>query len=325
MKKINYILYGLTLIAMPVTKFPHAEITNGLIHASIYLPDEKNSYYQGVRFDWSGNMSSLEYKGHNYFGQWFSKYSPEIHDVIMGPVEDFTPLDFSETTKGGNFVKIGVGVLYKPDDKPYLFNRYYELLNPGKWSVKKSRDKVLFIHDLEDKIYSYHYEKNVRLIKDKPELVIEHKLKNKGSQTIETSVYDHNFFMIDKHPIGPGLVVKFPFDLKVDLSGEGVLGMGTIGEIEGNQISFIRTIGSGEEVECPVLEGFGKSINDYEIRIENKITGAGVRITCDQPLLKLAFWSCSTTLCPEPYIKIKVEPGKEITWSYRYEFYMLNK
>jgi hypothetical protein len=42
-------------------------------------------------------------------------------------------------------------------------------------------------------------------------------------------------------------------------------------------------------------------------------------------LLKLAFWACHTTLCPEPYIKIKVEPGKEFTWSIRYEFYTLTK
>ena len=320
MKKINYILYVLTLIAMPSTKFPQTEISNGIIHASIYLPDEKNGYYQGVRFDRSGNMSSLEFKGHTYFGQWFAKYSPKIHDVIMGPVEEFTPLDFPETKRGESFVKIGVGVLYKPDDKPYEFSRYYEPLNQGKWSIKANSDKVLFIHDLDDKIYSYHYEKSVQLIKDKPELVINHKLKNTGSNTIETSVYDHNFFVIDKHPTGPGLVVKLPFNLK----GEGA-GFGELAEIQGNQITFLRTIGNGENAECYSLEGFGPSASDYEIRIENRITGAGVRITCDQPFLKLAFWACHTTLCPEPYIKIKAEPGKEITWSIRYEFYTLTK
>ena len=322
---IKNILYFLTLLAMPSTKIPQTEITNGLIHATIYLPDAKNSYYQGVRFDWSGNMSSLEYSGHTYFGQWFSKYSPRIHDVIMGPVEDFTPLDYSETKKGESFIKIGVGVLYKLDEKPYDFSRYYEILNPGKWSVKKNKDKVLFVHDLQDKIYSYHYEKTVQLIKDKPELVLTHSLKNTGNHVIETSVYDHNFFVIDKYPTGPGLVVRFPFNLKYDKNGPEVVGWGEMGEIKDNQISFLRTIGNGEFVECPVIEGYGPTSKDYEIRIENRITGAGVRITCDQSFFKLAFWACPTTLCPEPYIKIKVEPGKEITWTIRYEFYTFNK
>jgi hypothetical protein len=320
MKGINFVIFGLTLITIPFTKFPKTEISNGLIRAIIYLPDADKGYYQGTRFDWSGNMVSLEYSGHNYFGQWFTKYSPEIHDVIMGPVEEFAPLDYSEIQPGRSFVKIGVGAVYKQDDKPYTFSRLYRLLNPGKWSVKMKSDQVLFIHDLEDKVYSYHYEKSISLTKDKPELVLNHRLKNMGTRTIETNVYDHNFFVIDRHPIGPGLVVKFPFNLK----GEGA-GFGELAEIQGNQISFLRPIGNGEEVKCFSLEGFGPDAADYEIRIENRITGAGVKITCNQPILKLAFWACSTTLCPEPYIKIKVEPGKEINWTIKYEFYTLTK
>ena len=322
MKKIYYILSALTLITMPLTKFPKAEISNGLIQASLLLPEAGKGYYQGTRFDWSGNITSLEFKSHNYFGQWFTKYSPEIHDVIMGPVEDFTPLDFDDTRTGGTFLKIGVGMVYKPDSQPYMFSRLYQLLNAGKWTIKKKPDQVLFIHDLNDKDYSYHYEKTVQLVKDAPELILHHSLKNTGAKTIETSVYDHNFFVIDKYPIGPGLVVKFPFKLTSD--GRGIA-IGKLAEIQDNQISFIRTIGNGEEAEFDNLEGFGPTSADYEIRIENRITGAGVRITCDQPLYKLAFWSCPTTLCPEPYIKIKAEPGQEFKWSIRYEFYTLIK
>ncbi len=325
MKSINYILSVLTLFTMSSTKFPQAEISNGLIHATFYLPDASKGYYQGTRFDRSGIINSLEYQGHNYFGQWFTKYSPEIHDVIMGPVEDFAPLDYSEIRPGNSFIKIGVGAVYKQDDKPYDFSRVYQLLNPGTWTVKKKLDQITFIQDLSDKIYSYHYEKTVSLIKDEPELVLHHSLKNTGSHAIETEVYDHNFFVIDKHPIGPGLVVRFPFNLKYDKNGPEVVGWGDMSEIVDNQISFIRTIGSSEFVECPVLEGFGTSSKDYEIRIENRITGAGVRITCDQPLFRLAFWACHTTLCPEPYIKVKVEPGHEFQWSIKYEFYTLTK
>lgn len=322
MKRIFYIFSGLILTAMPLTEFPHLQITNGLIRATLLLPDAGKGYYRGSRFDWSGNMSSLGYSGHNYFGQWFKKYSPQIHDVIMGPVEEFTPVDYSETHKGGDFLKIGVGMLYKQDEQPYAFSRLYQILNGGKWSVKKKSDQVLFIHELNDKEYAYHYEKNVRLIKNKPELVLDHIIRNTGKKAIETSVYCHNFFVIDRHPVGPGLVVKFPFNLKSD--GKGIA-IGELAEIQGNQISFLRTIGNGEEAEFDNLEGFGAGSDDYEIRIENRITGAGVKITCDQPLFRLAFWSCSTTLCPEPYIKFRVEPGKEFSWSIRYDFYTLIK
>lgn len=320
MKKIYYLLSGLTFGAMPFMKFPQTEISNGIIHAKIYLPDSRRGYYQGTRFDWSGNMPSLEYNGHSYFGQWFTKYSPEIHDAIMGPVEEFTPLDYLETKPGGSFIKIGVGVLSKPDDKPYTFSGLYPVLNRGKWKVKKQSDHVQFIHELNDTEYSYQYEKTVQLIKDKPELVLIHTLRNTGNRTIETSVYDHNFFVIDKRPTGPGFAVTLPFNL----TGEG-RGIGELAEIEDNQIVFLRNLINEETVYCGALEGFGASAKDYDIRIENQTTGAGVRITCDQPLLKLAFWACSTTLCPEPYIKIKVDQGQEINWKISYNFYTLTK
>ena len=320
MKKIHYLLSGLIIVTMPLIKFPQTEISNGLIRAKIYLPDSRKGYYQGTRFDWSGNIPSLVYDGHEYFGQWFAKYSPEIHDAIMGPVQEFTPLDYLETKPGESFLKIGVGVLTKPDDKPYTFSRLYQVLNRGKWKVKKQSDQVQFIHELNFKEYSYQYKKIVQLIKDKPVMVLSHTLKNTGSRTIETSVYDHNFFVIDKQPIGPGFVVRLPFKI----TGEG-RGFGEIAEINGNEIVFLKNLKNNETVFSGALEGFGESAKDYDIKIENHNTGAGVRITCDQPFLKLAFWACSTTLCPEPYIRIKVDPGQEFSWNIFYNFYSLTK
>jgi hypothetical protein len=74
---------------MFAAEFPSAEISNGLITAELYLPDPEKGYYRGTRFDWSGNMYSLKTKDHEYFGQWFEKYDPKLHDAIMGPVEEF--------------------------------------------------------------------------------------------------------------------------------------------------------------------------------------------------------------------------------------------
>jgi hypothetical protein len=320
MKKLIFLLSGLTIAAMPLMKFPQTEISNGLIQAKIYLPDSKEGYYRGTRFDWSGNMPSLKFAGHEYFGQWFTDYSPEIHDVIMGPVEDFTSPDYQEVKPGENFLKIGVGVLTKPDDKPYDFARLYTVVNPGKWTIKSEADQVTFSHELKDKAFSYKYEKSVQLVKGKPELVLIHTLKNTGTRTIETSVYDHNFFVMDNQPVGPAYSITVPWNIKG--TGQGI---GELAEIKANQILYLRNVNSGENVFCSPLEGFGSTAKDYDFRIENKTVGAGVRITCDQPILKLNFWCCSTTLCPEPYIGIKVHPGKEITWKIHYEFYTLTK
>ena len=53
---------------LPRADFPSAEVANGRIRAKIYLPDAQNGYYRGTRFDWSGVVYSLQYKGHNYYG-----------------------------------------------------------------------------------------------------------------------------------------------------------------------------------------------------------------------------------------------------------------
>ena len=96
--------------------------------------------------------------------------------------------------------------------------RITTVVDHGKWTVNTRKDRVTFTHELTDPSgYSYRYTKTVRLTKGKPELVLEHSLKNTGKKTIATSVYNHNFFIIDHQPTGPSITVKFPFEVK----GEG--------------------------------------------------------------------------------------------------------
>ena len=315
--KISYfILSCMAICCMTNVKFPQAEIRNGLICAKLYLPDHPNGYYQGTRFDWSGNISSLTYNGHEYFGRWFKAGDPGAHDTIMGPVEEFAPLDYEATKPGESFVKIGIGTLVKPDYKPYSSGRPLSILNHGIWKIKKQPDQVQFIHELKDENYSYNYQKTLQLIKNKPQLVLSHILTNTGKRTIETNVYSHNFFVIDNQPTGHDFVVKFPYPI----SGEGI-GSGELIDIKNHNIVFLRNLKSGETVYYGALTGYSGSVNDFDITIENHTKGTGVRITSDQPIMKLVFWACSTTLCPEPYIKIKIEPGQEFRWKINYEFY----
>src|SRR5580658_6425139 len=97
---------------------PQAEISNGVLRAKLYLPDAANGYYRATRFDWSGVVASLEYQGHKYFGVWFPKYDPKLHDSITGPVEEYrtgiSALGYDDAKAGDTFVRIGVGLLKKP-------------------------------------------------------------------------------------------------------------------------------------------------------------------------------------------------------------------
>jgi hypothetical protein len=296
-----------------------AGISNGLIHARFYLPDSVNGYYRSTRFDWSGVMPSLEYKGHSYFGQWFPTYSPTLHDAIVGPVESFSPLGYSDAAAGGSFVEIGVGRLTRPDSAGYSSFRYYPIRDGGVWEVKRSKTAMGFTQVLNSGDYRYVYSKTVSLVRGKPELVIAHRLHNTGSRSIETDVFDHNFFVTDSQRIAPGIGLRFPWALTT----EQARGLDDLAAIHGDSILILRPLGERESVYA-VLYGYGNTAADYDIRLENHITGAAVRIRADRPLSKLVYWGSVKTLCPEPYIHVHVAPGETFTWTLYYEFYTVN-
>jgi hypothetical protein len=321
--KLLILSLGLALSALMAADVPQADISNGLVKAKLYLPDAQQGYYRGTRFDWSGVVASLEYKGHNFFGQWFDKYDPKIHDAITGPVEEFLTnvkgLGYDEVKPGENFVKIGVGAIRKPDEPRFRQFSTYEIADSGKWSVRQGPEWVEFTQELTDTAgYAYIYRKTVRLTKDKPELVLEHSLKNTGKKTIETSVYEHNFYMLDGQPTGPDTVVHFPFDVHVkgDLRG--------LAEARGKDFAYLKELEKGQTAAGD-LEGFGATAADYDIRVENRKAGVGVHQVGDRPLSRMYFWSIRTTVCPEAYISMKIEPGKEFTWRIAYDFYTLNQ
>lgn len=309
------LLASLVVSMKPVLEAPGAEITNGLVHAQLYLPDGENGYYRGTRFDWSGVVASLDYKGHTYHGKWFDKYNPTTHDAIMGPVEEFGPLGFAEAKAGESFVKIGIGGITKPDEKPYSSFKPYTIVNPGKWSIKKKADQVQFNHVLTDTNYGYDYQKTLKLTKDKPELVITHTLKNTGARPIETTVYNHNFFVIDQQPTGPGYAVTLP---GTTLSPEGGRGMGDLLTFKDNQLIYLRDLEKKEQAYFPDLAG-GKPV-PYQLTVTNTKTGASVNVTGDREISKLVFWSSSTTVCPEPYINLNIDPGKSFSWQITYQY-----
>lgn len=307
--------------AIALNDFPQTEISNGIVKAKLYLPDAQSGYYQSTRFDWSGVIASLDYKGHSYFGEWFKKHDPKRHDGITGPVNEFDAIGYESAKPGDKFLKIGVGVLLRADEKPYSSYVLYEIVNQGVWKINKNKDRVEFTQQLTDESgYGYLYRKTVRLEKGKPELTLDHSLKNTGSLKIDGNVYNHNFFVIDKQLIGPSIKIKFPFEV----AGTG-RGFGEVGEIRGKEIKYLREFKKNESMYIGVVTGFGKDAKDNDFRIENHKSGAGVRITGDKPISRMVFWSSSTTSCPEPYIKITLNPGETMHWKTMYEFYELAK
>ncbi len=307
---------------------PQVRITNGHIRANVYLPDARLGFYRGTRFDWSGVISRLHCEGHEYYGPWFTLRDPSVADFIFdgpaivagaqsaitGPAEEFVlPQGYEEAKAGETFVKIGVGALRKSDDAPYSCYHDYEITDAGSWASESSQSSITFTHQLDVNAggYGYVYQKKLSLGPDTPELIIEHWLQNTGRVALQTAHYNHNFLTLDHEPTGANLIITFPFQV----SGED-LDPGFV-KADGKRVSYQKQLVANEVVAFP-LSGFGSGADDYDIRIHHRTSRAGVRMTGDRPLIKLAVWSIRSVLSVEPFIEVRVEPSSAMRWTYRY-------
>jgi len=319
---------------------PTGHISNGLVNVSFYVPDAAIGFYRGTRFDWSGIIYSLLYKGEEYYSRWYTSIDPAIYNNVQrvrpdgtgevvtgiassgqGPAEEFltknVALGFDEAKAGGIFLKIGVGVLRRPDDKPYDRYRAYEIVDGGKWSTKVSQDKVVFTQELSNKEsgYSYIYTKTLRLISGKPVMRIEHKLDNTGSKPLVSSVYDHNFFVTHNHYTGPDYIITTTYPIKTRL-----LVSPDLTHIEGNKLMFNKPLAT-EEMVALMIEGFGPITKDYFFRVENKKSGTGYSVQGDRPLDSILLWAIFTNISMESFINLHADPGKDEQWAYEYLYF----
>ena len=111
---------------------------------------------------------------------------------------------------GDTFIRIGVGAARKPDEKAYRRFATYDIVDPGKRTLRQGKNWIEFGHQNSAGGYAYDYRKTIRL--EKSGFIIDHVLKNTGGKQIDTLVYNHNFFVIDYEVAGPrrGGQVRLP-------------------------------------------------------------------------------------------------------------------
>jgi hypothetical protein len=311
---------------------PSATISNGEVSARIFLPDAQKGFYRGSRFDWAGVIGSLRYRGHDYYVPWFNAMSPAVRDFTFsdigpiasantaatGPVEEFNAeggaLGYAAALPGGRFVKIGVGVLQRPDATPYSSFMQYPIVDPGKRTKRVRRDSVALTQSVADAAsgYGYRYTKTLSLVRGQPVLLIAHELRNTGKQPIATTVYDHNFLNIDGAGTKAGLELTAPFALVANSKLDPQLA-----EIAGNRFSYVGALAGDQRVSTQ-LTGFGQQAGDYDFHFVDRASGAGLRITGDQPLERLVLWSIHPVMAIEPFVRMTIAPGDTFRWSYRY-------
>jgi hypothetical protein len=320
-------------VAAQLQESPSIALSNGPITATVALPDATRGFYRGTRFDWSGMVTKLCYRGQRFYGPWFDRISQSVRDFTfdgeavvvstmssaMGPADEFDPTDsppgFDAAKPGDSFIKLGVGVLRRPDAGAYDHYYAYYILDHGTWSARKTGPgSVVLIQELADPHsgYAYRYTKRIELVPGAPRMIISHTLVNRGSMAIHSTVYDHNFLTLDGHPTEPGLTVQVPFTIQSDASVADAA-------IAGAQVTLARAPGARDSIHFAIA-GFGPGAADDRVTVTSADRGAAVTVTGDHPLDKLSLWSIRSVIAVEPFIRIDVPAGQSLRWRYVYDY-----
>lgn len=281
------------------------------MNTAFHLPG-KDAYYRGTRFDYSGIFSSLEFLGTEMAGQWFEHYDPFMHDAVKGPAEEYTPVGYDGCAPGEGFLKIGVGVLRRPDSAPYDRFRLYEIIDQGTWEIETAPGSVTFRHTLDHAPWHYIYTKVCTFGEDR--LSITHTLQNLGAP-LSGEVYNHNFFTLGRLETTPDREIDFAFRptgcWRAVYDSVGLTGSG---------IRFNRALAGGESVYMGDLHASDSDVTPYDIRLRERSNGREVHILSDAAISHIVFWSNHRIACIEPYTPFSIKNGETFRLAIRYLF-----
>lgn len=269
--------------------------------------------YRGTRFDWSGVFHRIVKDGYVFVDRWSDIEDIHVHDHVRGPAEEFVTVDFNGVEPGGTFVKPGVGLLLRPDDKPYDWFRLYPIADEGQREVTVSDSETVFRHILKG-IYSY--EKRIVLLSGDT-MRISHRLMWEASRPLEGYTYNHNFFTFGSIPVGPGRKIDFPYTPTGNWRSE----YDNVA-LEGHGIRF-----SAPVIPPSVYMGDLHSmdgVTPYSFRISENESSEGtmhsVSVCGSKPLHHVVFWANPRVACVEPYMPIRLGIGESVEWDILYKF-----
>ncbi|QEL14960.1 hypothetical protein [Limnoglobus roseus] len=317
MSRFAFLTLLLLVAPAAAADYPTRTLKSNNLTVTVFEPDAEKGMYRGARFDWSG-VFNVTFDGHKLYGPWLGEPSPKNPDSIVGPCEEFgmftTPPGYDTAKVGETFLKIGVGQLEKPKEDGYRFLHGYKVVKPGTWVMTTRDGLIAFTQSVKTAAgYGYLYSKTVAVKGDT--LTISHKLENTGIKLLHTDHYNHNFFNVDGDAVGPNYELEFPF---VPTAVEPKDRFAEVVKFDGKKLTLTAALDKG--TLHAGLTGFDATAATAGVTLRHKPSGVTVRVTGDRPVTRFNVWAMKTTLCPEPFVELKIKPGQSAAWQWKYEF-----
>ena len=290
-------------------------LKNKDLELQIDLPLEN---YHQPRFDWTGKIVGLNFKGHSLAGIETTRNGNQ-NNYGKGFYNEFgieIPVGFEEVEIGGWFHKIGIGLL-KKDSQEYQFFKKYEI-QPADFQMYGDLEKFSIICNAPlENGFAYILKKEIRLKEDG--FIITYHLQNTGEKLIQTNEYTHNFLTVDGKNMGEDYILKFPFNLALD-QFEEFLNKEKKLEINGQKINFNGT--PEEQFFASYLSGKKKVNAHWELI--HKESQIAISETGNFQSSKVNLWGWKHVISPELFFPISLAAGKSVEWERAYRVYEIS-
>lgn len=317
----------------PVFNNTHV-LSNGNLNVEVMDPLAPDRQDRFVRFSPMAWIIQANYRETDYFYAPTNPTAPPWNNdpnryPAGSPMEfdlgDFNvrPPGFDQARVGGEFVKIGVGILERIDNQNYNQGKAYTLAQEATTSVSWEQDRATFSQTLpRPSTTGYRYELETTMQLFGNQVLLEYELTNNGTRSFQTTQYLHNFTSMNGSSPNANSEVEVPWSFTAQGNLSDVL------EQQGNKLVYENGINRSRKPVIPV-DNLGNAPYEFTVRQTdlNEQYIASAKLPADNPgataePLGISIWNDSAGIqfSPEQFVLLSLEPGKSISWSRTYTF-----
>jgi hypothetical protein len=283
-------------------------LENETIRLDIQEPGEG---YVGSRFDWTGKVTQVTFRGRRTFCTEETTDPEALHRGGRGLFNEFgidEPVGYEDCAVGDVFLKPGVGRLTRVSDGPYDFLFPYPV-DPGvtRWELDE-RSVSFEFHCAIPQGQAVTLRKRIALVGSG--FSIDYALTNRGATPLRTNEYVHSFLAIDREPPGPAYRLTCSFPLTADGFSESV-NPAEVVALRGDHALWTRVPDSPfffGGLRPPPGEG-------ASWQLEHGRRGLALRESVAFAPLRFNLWGTGHVVSPELVRRIEIAPGGTDRWS----------
>jgi hypothetical protein len=288
------------------------KLENETIRLDIEEPGEG---YVGSRFDWTGKITQITFRGQHTFCTEETADPANLHRGGRGLFNEFgidAPIGYEECSVGDVFLKPGVGLLSRPSEEPYDFFFTYPVA-PGVtgWELD-DRSASFEFRCATPRGHAIVLHKDIVL--DGSGFSIHYALTNRAATTLRTNEYVHNFLAINREPLGPAYRLTCSFPLSTAGFPESLN--------PGNAVFF-----RGDRAlwnQAPTSQFFFGGLHpvaDETVswRLEHMRQRLAIQESVGFAVQQFKLWGAGHVVSPELFKSIEIPAGSTGRWSRSYQ------